>query len=42
MKHNPLDSIADRVLAYQPAPKSPKAKKRRRKRNAKRRKKTRR
>lgn len=32
-----LDAVADRVLAYQPAPKSRKAKKRRRKRNAKRR-----
>ena len=35
---NVLDSVADRVLAYQPPPKSLKAKKRRRKRNARRRK----
>lgn len=34
----PLDAMADRVLAYQPAPKSRKAKKRRRKRNGRRRK----
>ena len=34
-----LDTVTDRVIAYQPAPKSHKAKKRRRKRNAKRHKK---